>query len=244
MQLVLRAALLGLEGAALRARRLAQLVRLGLGHAQDLRGAPGGAGAHVVDLVLGHPDHLLQPVAHAVDGARDGGELGDLAGEPVHLGPGLGELGPRGAGLAAADVELAGDPLPVRHRVLARRVRAVALGEQLAEPFLDLRAVEAAADDRKGQAVEIRCHGAERSSWSEMSGCRPHGLVRMTSHEGERERAVDHTGRDSESGMRAVTDSHRWTAAHYARSGDVSWPERASPCLPSVTTASTTTLST
>ena len=141
-----------------------QLVGLGLGHAEDLRGAAGGAGAHVVHLVLGDAHHLLQPVAHAVDGARDGGQLGDLRGEALHLGAALGQLGAGGAGLAAADVELAGEALEVGKGRLAGGVGGVALGEELAEPLLDLRAVEAPPDDGEGQAVKVGCHRAERSS--------------------------------------------------------------------------------
>src|SRR3712207_7234407 len=45
--------------------------------AEDLRRAAGGAGAHVVHLVLGDADHLLEPVAHAVHRGGDGGQLED-----------------------------------------------------------------------------------------------------------------------------------------------------------------------
>src|SRR5205085_12603560 len=61
------------------------------------------------------------------------------------------------------------------------------------ESCLDLRAVEAATDEGEGHAVEIRCHGAERSSRRKMPG-RPRVRVRMASHGGEREHTVDHTG--------------------------------------------------
>ena len=70
----------------------------------------------------------------------------------------------------------------------------VPLGEQLAEAFLDLGAVEAAANDGEGQAIKIRCH-AERSSWSQNFNGAGHVAWSGTTSRGERERAVDHTGR-------------------------------------------------
>ena len=162
-QLVLRLVLVGLELAPLLAGVLQQLVGLGLGHAQDLRGAAGGAGAHVVHLVLGDAHHLLQAVAHAVHAARDRGQLRDLRGEALRRGAALVQFGARGPGLAAADVELAGEALQVGQGRLACGVSGVALGEELAEPLLDLRAIETPPNDGKG-AVKVGCHGAERSS--------------------------------------------------------------------------------
>ena len=163
-QLVLRLVLLGLELAALLAGVVQQFVGLGLGHAEDLRGAAGGAGAHVVHLVLGDAHHLLQAVAHAVHGAGNGGQLSDLGAEALGPGLALGELGAGGPGLAAAHVELARETLQVGEGGLTGGVGSVALGEELAETLLDLRSVETPPNDGEGQAVKIGCHRGERSS--------------------------------------------------------------------------------
>ncbi len=163
-QLVLRLVLVGLELAPLLAGALQQFVGLGLGHAEDLRGAAGGAGAHVVHFVLGDAHHLLEAVAHAVHAAGDGGQLGDLRAEALRRGPALGELGAGGPGLAPAHVELAREAVQVGEGGLTGGVGGVALGEELAEPLLDLRSIETPPNDGEGQAVKIGCHRGERSS--------------------------------------------------------------------------------
>ena len=169
-QLVLRLVLLGLELAALLAGVVQQFVGLGLGHAEDLRGAAGGAGAHVVHLVLGDAHHLLQAVTHAVHGAGDGGQLSDLGAETLRPSLALGELGAGGPGLAAAHVELARETLQVGQGGLTGGVGSVALGEELAETLLDLRSVETPPNDGEGQAVKIGCHRGERSSEGDKAG--------------------------------------------------------------------------
>jgi hypothetical protein len=148
------------------ARGVAQFVRLGLGHAQDLGRAAGGAGTHVIHLVLRDAHHLLQAVAHPVHTARDDRQLRDLGDEPLDLRAPLRELGAGRTGLAPADLELAGQALLLVDRAVPGCLRGVTLGEQAAEALFDLGAVEPAPHDGEGRAVEIRCHGAERSSWS------------------------------------------------------------------------------
>ena len=86
------------------------------------------------------------------------------AAEALRRGPALGELGAGGPGLAAAHVELAREALQVGEGGLTGGVGGVALGEELAEPLLDLRAVETPPNDGEGQAVKIGCHRGERSS--------------------------------------------------------------------------------
>jgi hypothetical protein len=50
-------------------------------------------------------------------------------------------------------------------------VGGVALGEELAEPLLDLRAIETPPNDGEG-AVKVGCHRAERSSGDWKAGRR------------------------------------------------------------------------
>jgi len=146
-QRLLRGAPLGLELVALLLRAFPQLVGLSLGEREDVRGAAGGALAHVVDLVLGDAHHLLQALAHPVDGVRDRRQLGDLRTQLVRLRPPLRAVGPGRLDVADARLQPPREDLGLCGGGLTRRDRRPQLRAQHVDLLVDLGAVVSTADD-------------------------------------------------------------------------------------------------
>ena len=126
---------------------LPQLVGLGLGEREDVRGAARGTLPHVVDLVLGDAHHLLQALAHPVDRVRDRGQLGNLAAQLVRLGPPLRAVGPRRLHIADARLQPAREDLDLGGCGLTRGDGCAQLCAEHVDLLIDLGTVVATPDD-------------------------------------------------------------------------------------------------